>query len=188
MSNVTTRGGPVAMANARARALVVPPKVRNATGGGYESRGKLFARVTVAAQDRRGVLLPWCTSKPDAIARGKALQHLVSLLRRAGEDTWIEKVLEIGAKASPDELAKLEGYVGEIVEGKIVKDEPVKVDRPRFGHSPNDGRVGSLPGSTLITSNGSRPLRTTSSGSRSISARTSATSHLSRLRVRTPTM
>ncbi len=96
-------------------------KIRESKGFAYESRGKFYARVTIAPQKRNEMALSWCTSLGAARARAHVLQALVNRLREAGEDSWIAKVLEIGAPADEAKLAELSGYVDEIVKGKIVK-------------------------------------------------------------------
>jgi integrase len=96
-------------------------KIRSSNGFAYASRGKFYARVTVAPQRRQEVSLSWAASLDLAQERAHALQGLVNRLREAGEDTWIDKVLEIGAPADPGKLAELTGYVDEIVKGKIVR-------------------------------------------------------------------
>lgn len=100
-----------------------PPvtKIHASNGFAYESRGRFYARVTVAPQDREDVSLPWCTALDAANERAHVLQALVNQLRLAGEETWIDKVLEIGAPADEAKLAELSSYVDEIVRGKIVK-------------------------------------------------------------------
>jgi integrase len=95
--------------------------IRASKGFAYESRGRFYARITVAAQTREEVSLPWCTLLDAARSRAHALQSLVNRLREAGEGSWIEKVLELGAPADEIKLAELSGYVDEIVKGKIVK-------------------------------------------------------------------
>jgi len=120
-------------------------KVREASGGGYERRGRFFARVTVAPQDRQGVLLPWLA---DAVTRGRALQPLVNQLREAGETAWIDKVMEVGGPANPEELASLVRHVAGIVEGKIVATPGPSADRPmtfeRFGRQWTGGELRQL--------------------------------------------
>src|SRR5260370_41395526 len=103
-------------------------KIRSSAGGAYSSRGRWYARVTVAPQKRVGVLLPWARPEDEALVhdRVRALQGMVSRLRQAGEQPWIEKVLEIGGPADVAKLAELAGYVEEIVVGKIVKVEQAK--------------------------------------------------------------
>lgn len=99
------------------------PKPRRAEGGAYPSRGKWYARVTVAPNKREGVLLPWARPEDEAPAqdRGRALQAMVSRLREAGEESWIGKVLELGGPADAAKLAELESAVDGIVAGKIVR-------------------------------------------------------------------
>lgn len=47
---------------------VAEKPARHQSGGIFESRGKLYIRVTVAPRTRPAKLLPWCTSLPDAEA------------------------------------------------------------------------------------------------------------------------
>ncbi len=96
-------------------------KFRESKGFAYESRGKFYARVTVAPQEREEVALPWCVSLDVARERAHALQALVNRLREAGEDSWIEQVIKIGAVADPPKLVELESTVAGIVAGKIVR-------------------------------------------------------------------
>ena len=104
--------------------MTITTKMREATGGAYESRGKFYARVTMAAQDRRGVLLPWCATLDAAKVRAVALQGMVNLLRQASQAEWIEKVIEIGGPADVEKLSALERHVAGIVEGKIERRDP----------------------------------------------------------------
>jgi integrase len=123
-------------------------KMRESTGGAYESRGKFFARVTVAPQKREGVLLPWCTSLDAAKARAVPLQTMVNLLREAGQETWIVKVIELGGPATPEDLAALEGHVADIVKGKIVPKAVASKDGPmtfeKFGRQWTGGDLRAL--------------------------------------------
>jgi hypothetical protein len=98
-------------------------KPRHAEGGAYSSRGRWYARVTTAPNKREGVLLPWARPEDEAPAhdRARALQGMVSRLRAAGEQSWIEKVLELGGPADAAKLAELETAVEGIVAGKIVR-------------------------------------------------------------------
>src|SRR5580704_6252921 len=68
------------------------PKVRDAHGGGYESRGRFHMRVTIAPQTRPSKLLPWCTSLEDARTRAGVVQEYVNRLRTAGQLDFIERV------------------------------------------------------------------------------------------------
>lgn len=96
-------------------------KIRESAGGAYESRGKLFARVTVAPQKRLSVLLPWATELAAADARAKWIQALVNRLRAAEQFDFVEKVLEVGATDDAEKLAALERAVDGILTGVIVK-------------------------------------------------------------------
>ena len=80
-------------------------KQRASLGGAYEVRGRFYAHVTVAPQQRRAEVLPWCTSLDDAKERGRAIQALVNRLRAAGETDWIEKLVESAAKGDAEKLA-----------------------------------------------------------------------------------
>ncbi len=46
-------------------------KPRHAEGGAYQSRGRWYARVTVAPQKRVGVLLPWAGPGPKGLISAK---------------------------------------------------------------------------------------------------------------------
>jgi integrase len=122
-SSVHTRSGQLRKA-AQVKQSRTGDAVRDAKGGAYEKRGRFFARVTVAPQKRPAVLLSWCTDLGHARTRAHALQAMVTDLRLAGELTWIEKVLEVGAPADATELASLERWVAAIVEGKIERIDP----------------------------------------------------------------
>jgi hypothetical protein len=67
---------------------------REAKGGAFESRGKLFARVTVAPKKRRAVRVQTCTTLAEADARGQTIQVLVDRLRQSGHERGIKKTLE----------------------------------------------------------------------------------------------
>jgi integrase len=101
-------------------------KLRESKGGAYEKRGQFFMRVTVGAQQRRAELLPWCTSLDEAKARAGAVQELVNRLRAGGETDFVEKVVELGAKADAATLVALEGKVTAIAGGKFDRIEPKK--------------------------------------------------------------
>jgi len=105
-------------------------KLRESKGGAYEKRGRLFIRVTIGAQQRRGELLPWCTSLDAAQERANVVQGLVNRLRAAGEVDFVEKVVELGAKADVATLDALEGKVTAIAGGKFVRVEPAKKGGP----------------------------------------------------------
>ena len=95
--------------------------VREAEGGGYLSRGKLYARVTIRPQTRKLVRLKWCTSIDDAAERAKVLQAMVNDLREAGEEEHVGTVLKSGGPADAEKLAALVRTVARIVEGKLTK-------------------------------------------------------------------
>jgi integrase len=97
------------------------PAVREAKGGGYLSRGKFFARVTIRPQKRKLVRLRWCTNLDDAAARALALQAMVNNLREAGESEHVAAVLKSGGPADADKLAAVARTVARIVEGKLTK-------------------------------------------------------------------
>jgi integrase len=100
-------------------------KTREAKGGAFESRGRYFMHVTVAPQQRRGQLLPWCSSLEDAKVRAGIVQALVNRLRAAGEVDFVEKVVEIGAKADEAKLDALDAKVTAITGGKFERLAPV---------------------------------------------------------------
>jgi integrase len=101
-------------------------KLRESTGGAYEKRGQFFMRVTVAPQQRRAELLPWCTSLAAAKERAGVVQVLVSRLRAAGEVAFIEKVVELGATADAATLASLGEKVSAITAGHFDRLAPAK--------------------------------------------------------------
>jgi integrase len=101
-------------------------KIRESQGGAYESRGKFYARVTVAPQDRRSALLPWCASLDAAQARANVVQAWVNRLRLAGQTDFIEKIVELGAKADEETLAVLAGKVDAIAGNNFDRVEPAK--------------------------------------------------------------
>jgi site-specific recombinase XerC len=109
-------------------------KLRNATGGAYCSRGRWFARITIAAQKRQSVLLPWA-DEALANARAQILQRLVSDLREAGHTdygpgSYIATVLEQGSDADVSKLAEVEKVVAAICAGKAKRKlEPVASKR-----------------------------------------------------------
>jgi len=103
-------------------AAPTPKALRKSAGGAFESRGRFFARLTVAPQKRTAVLLPWCTCLPDAVKRATALQSLVNALRAAGQDTFITNVVEHGGELDEVALAELQRSVAGIVKGRIVAD------------------------------------------------------------------
>jgi integrase len=89
-------------------------RLRTSEGSAYESRGKLFARVTVAPQKRVTVLLSWTTDRAVADTRAKDLQRLVNRLRSAGKEDWIKNVLDSGATPDAEKFAELVRIVDEI--------------------------------------------------------------------------
>ena len=98
-------------------------KLRDSQGGAYESRGRYYARVTVAAQDRRGALLPWCTSLDVALVRARAIQVLVSRVRASshGADLdFIVRLLERSAAADEEMLAAIGRQVDALLVGEKV--------------------------------------------------------------------
>ena len=87
------------------------------TGGAYESRGKWFARVSVAPKQRKSVLLPSITSEGDARVRASSMNGLVRQLRDAKRNEYIEKVVEQAAIAGSKAMADLVGIVAGICAG-----------------------------------------------------------------------
>ncbi len=102
-------------------------KIREAKGGAYESRGKFYMRVTVGPQQRRSELLPWCTTLDAAQERANVIQGFVARLRVAGQLDFIEKVIQIGAKA-PDvaTLADVASNVDALAGNAFDRIEPPK--------------------------------------------------------------
>lgn len=62
---------------------------RAATGNVYESRGRWYARVTVAKGDRPSIPLPTCANEGAALARLAILADLAQKLRTAGQSKEI---------------------------------------------------------------------------------------------------
>ena len=92
---------------------------RRPEGSAFESRGKVFARVTVAPKTPRALLLPWCMSKADGRVRALAIQAVIDRLRESGFERGIETTLEAAAKLeSSAEMMKLARFVERIVQGK----------------------------------------------------------------------
>ena len=111
-------------------------KLRDSQGGAYESRGRYYARVTVAAQDRRGALLPWCTSLDVALVRARAIQVLVSRVRASshGADLdFIVRLLERSAAADEEMLAAIGRQVDALLIGeKVLAPKPKASDVVTF--------------------------------------------------------
>lgn len=99
---------------------------RVAQGGAFESRGKLFARVTVAPKKRRAVLLTSCATLEQATRHAQQIQDLVGRLRESGHARGIEKTLAKAAKLDAEGLRKLARLVDRIATGK----EPAPWDQP----------------------------------------------------------
>lgn len=88
------------------RSMVVP-RLRKTQGGAYCVRGAYFARVTVAPQKRRAILLPWCSSMEDARERSARLQALVAELRLSGHQDLVEEVVGLGSRPSLSDAVSL---------------------------------------------------------------------------------
>jgi integrase len=82
-------------------------KIRESKGGGYGPKhGRFYIRVTVGPQDRQTEHAPWAVNLEETVARGRLVQTWVNRLRAAGQDEFIEKLVEQGALASsPERLA-----------------------------------------------------------------------------------
>ena len=96
-------------------------KVRESRGTAFESRGKFFMYVTIAPQDRRAKVLPWCASLDAAKARALEVQALLNRLRMTGQGDFIEKIVEASATADAEKMAALTRAVDGITAGAIVK-------------------------------------------------------------------
>jgi hypothetical protein len=106
-------------------------KIRETQGGAYEARGKLFIRVSIAPRTRMAQHAPWATSLEAASARGKVVQAWVNRLRVAAQDDFIEKIVELGAAATEDELALLATKVEALTSGAFDRVEPLKAKGSR---------------------------------------------------------
>ena len=78
---------------------------RQATGNTYESHGRWYARITVAARKRQSFALPTCESETAANVRLAVLADMAQKLR--------------AAKVAPDLAAKLLERAGEATTGKL---------------------------------------------------------------------
>ena len=102
-------------------------KIRESTGGGYTRRGKHFVRVTDRPGHRTGEHAPWAATLEEAAERGRLVQTWVNRLRQAGQDDFIEKLIEQGALAStPERLAAVEANVEVLTAGRFERLEPAK--------------------------------------------------------------
>jgi integrase len=110
------------------------PKLRQSTGGAYESRGKFYMRVTVAAQRRASELLPWCMTLADAHARANTVQSWVNRLRAAGQGEFVETIVEFAAKADDEKMAEYASQDDALVGGDFdrVKPKPARGGTPTF--------------------------------------------------------
>ncbi len=61
-------------------------RIRESTGGAFESRRRFFIRITVAPQKRQAEHAPWATSLSAANARARIVQGWVDRLRAARQD------------------------------------------------------------------------------------------------------
>src|ERR1700722_13323670 len=99
---------------------------RPATGGAFESRGKLFARVTVAPKRRRAVLVAKCRTLGEAEARAQHIQELVDRLREAGHPRGVDAVLSAAGTQDDAGMRNFAKVVARVIAGK----EPAPWDRP----------------------------------------------------------
>ncbi len=98
--------------------------LRGSQGGGYESRGKFYIRVTTAPREpRKDKRAPWATTLDETIARGKAVQALVNRLLAAGKLDFIDRTVEIGAVADEAKMVELGTFIDAVAGGEIVKDD-----------------------------------------------------------------
>ncbi len=84
---------------------------RTATGGVFESRGKLYARVTIAPGQRDAVQLVGFTDRAKAEARAKLMNELVEILRENGKTQYIDEVLTHGATLPEERMPELRARV-----------------------------------------------------------------------------
>lgn len=121
------------------------PRLRVSRGGAYKSRGKFFARVTVSAQKREAVVLPWCTSLADAKKRAEDIQALVNRLRAIGQDGLVPKLVESAATADAEKMDGLARVVDGVVAGAIVRADAMPLSDEltirQFGESWTSGEL-----------------------------------------------
>lgn len=96
-------------------------KLRDSTGGAYESRGRFFMRITVAPQKRPAKLLPWCASLDDAKERTHVTQALVNRLRQVEQVDFVGKLVETAANADAAKMADLDRFVAGVEGGAFEK-------------------------------------------------------------------
>jgi len=99
---------------------------RAATGGAFESRGKLFARVTVARGKRKAVLVASCRTLGEADARARQIQELVDRLLETGHARGIDSTVTTAATQDAEGMKKLVRVVERVIAGK----EPPPWDQP----------------------------------------------------------
>ncbi len=99
---------------------------RQATGGAFESRGKFFARVTIAPKQRKAVLVTTCKSLGEAETRAEQIQDLVDRLRETGHERGIDTILTTAAIQDAEGMRKIARIVERVIAGK----EPPPWDRP----------------------------------------------------------
>jgi hypothetical protein len=94
-------------------------KMRDSEGSGSELRpGEFYIRVTDRPQHRTAKRAPWAKSLDEADQRAKQVQTWVNRLRAAGKEEFIDKLIEVGAKADdPVKLAELGRMVGVLAGG-----------------------------------------------------------------------
>jgi integrase len=108
-------------------------RARKSAGGAFECRGAFFIRVTIGPQKRLAQHAPWATTLEAAAARGKLVQAWVSRLRDAGQVDFVEKVVELGAKADEETLAALGAKVDAIAGNDFERvEEPSKANAGTF--------------------------------------------------------
>ncbi len=99
---------------------------RQAEGGAFELRGRLYARVMAAPKKRKAVHVPCCTSLPEATVRGQEIQALVDQLRAADHARGVDQTIKTAAALDDEGMRKLRKLVARVIEGK----EPPPWDRP----------------------------------------------------------
>lgn len=97
---------------------------RKATGSWYAKAGKYYAVVTVAKGKRPHVPLASVTNDTQAETFASTLADLVSKLRRAGKDDFIQEVIAQASVASEARLAGIVKVVNGLVNGSHVADKP----------------------------------------------------------------
>lgn len=90
---------------------------RETNGGVFESRGKLYMRVTVAPQTRPAVQLPNITDRKKAKARAQEVNALAQMLRESNKTEYMKTLLEQGATLPDERMGELRAMIESLASG-----------------------------------------------------------------------